>query len=136
MDDLLELSLPPGVDPVLSYARPDVEQLVYQTVKPLGGVITWAYGAGEGPFDGWQTTLNIQVDVRAHRKSAALARADACRRALCALPWVEWPDGVIVRVDVTEGPYWLPDANGAPRYVARYAVMAHPRPASRNGVTP
>ena len=135
MDDLLELSLPPGVDPVLAYARPDVEQLVYQTVKPLGGVITWAYTAGEASPDGWLFTLSIQVDVRAHRKSAALARADACRRAVCALPWAEWPGGVIARVDVTEGPFWLPDENGAPRYVSRFAVMAHPRPRGRE-VTP
>jgi hypothetical protein len=125
--DMFELTLPPGVDPVLTYARPDVEWLVEQTVKPLGGVVSWAYTASDDVFPGWLSTVNVQVDVRSHRKTTALERADACRRAICALPWAEWDQGVIVRVDVSEGPFWLPDDNGGPRYVARYAVMSHPR---------
>jgi hypothetical protein len=125
-DPMLELSLPAGADPTLSYARPDVEKLVHDTVKPLGGMISWAYTVTEGEFRGWQFTVNVQVDTRSHRKTAALARADVCRRAICALPWADWADGVIVSVDVTEGPFWLPDDNGAPRYVARYAIQAHP----------
>lgn len=126
-DPMLELSLPPGADPALSFARPDVEKIVYDQVKPLGGVITWTYTSGEGQPRGWLFTLNIQVDVRAHNRASALQRADACRRAICALPWSnQWERGVIATVDVTDGPFWLPDDNGAPRYVARYAITCHP----------
>ncbi len=133
-DSMLELALPDGADPVLQYARPDVEQLVYETVRPLGGIVTWADSAGERDLPGWTVRTLVQVDVRAHRKSAASQRADVVRRAVCALPWASWPDGVIVRVDTIEGPFWLPDENGAPRYVARYAVWSHPRPASEGEV--
>jgi hypothetical protein len=35
-------------------------------------------------------------------------------------------------VDVTDGPLWLPEPDGQPRYVARYAVSCHPsRPAKQ-----
>lgn len=127
-DDVL--MLPPDADPVLDYARPDVEQLVYQVVKPLGGVVSWAYTAAERDLRGWLTSVNVQVDIRSHNKTNALRRADLARRAVCALPWVDWPDGVVARVDVLEGPFWLPDENGGPRYVARYGLIVHPVPAS------
>lgn len=119
------LELPAGADPVLAYAAPDVEAFAYEAIKPLGGVITWAYTAGRGDPAGWLVTVSIQVDIRAHNRGSASARADAARRVICALPWAEWPGGVINRVDVLEGPFWLPD-QGAPRYVARYAITAHP----------
>lgn len=118
------------MDDVLTYARPDVEKLVWQTVQPFGGTLTWAYNAGEQDLRGWLTTVNIQVDVRAGRKADAYRRADQVRRAVCSLPWADWSEGVVVSVDATEGPFWLPDGDGAPRYVARYAVTVHPRPAS------
>ena len=40
--DLYELTLPDGVDPALLYARPDVEQFVHESVKMLGGVVSWS----------------------------------------------------------------------------------------------
>jgi hypothetical protein len=120
------VELPAGADPVLGYAAPDVEQLVFEAIRPLGGVITWSYTAGPGDPAGWLWTVSIQVDIRAHSRGAASARADAARRVVCALPWAAWPDGVISRVDVIEGPFWMPDQGGAPRYVARYAITAHP----------
>jgi hypothetical protein len=119
------VDLPPGADPVLSYPAPDVEALAYEAIKPLGGVITWSYTASRGDPPGWLTTVSIQVDIRAHNRASASARADAARRLICALPWSGWPGGVINRVDVLEGPFWFPD-QGAPRYVARYAITAHP----------
>jgi len=122
----LDLELPAGADPVLDYPAPDVEQLVYETIRPLGGVITWSYTAGRGDPPGWLATVSVQVDIRSHSRGAASARADAARRRICALPWASWPGGVITRVDVIDGPFWLPDETGAPRYVARYAVSAHP----------
>lgn len=127
------LELPPGADPVLSYPAPDVEGAVYAAIKPLGGVITWSYTAARGDPPGWLVTVSVQVDIRAHNRASASARADAARRVICALPWATVPDGsVIVRVDVIDGPFWLPDA-GAPRYVARYAVTAHPARAGNRG---
>ena len=110
---------------MLGYPAPDVEAFAYEAIRPLGGVITWAYTAGRGDPAGWLVTVSIQVDIRAHNRGSASARADAARRVICALPWAGWPGGVINRVDVLEGPFWLPD-QGAPRYVARYAITAHP----------
>ena len=125
------LDLPPGVDPVLHYPRPDVEALVWSTVRLFGGVVTWAYTTAERDLYGWLSTVNVQVDARAGRKGEAYRRADLIRRAVCALPWTDWDQGVVARVDTTEGPFWLPDVDGAPRYVARYAISVHPRPAER-----
>lgn len=123
---MIDVELPAGADPVLAYPAPDVEEAAYKAIRPLGGVITWSYTAGHGDPPGWLTTVSIQVDIRAHNRGSASARADAARRVLCALPWAGWPGGVITRVDVIDGPFWLPDESGAPRYVARYAITAHP----------
>lgn len=124
------LPLPAGADPALNYPRPDFELLLYQTVQPLGGTVTWAYSATEGDPPGWLFTAHVQVDCRASSRADASARADQARRAICALPAGSWPGGVVNSVEVTEGPLWAPDPDGAPRYVARYAVTGHPVPAS------
>jgi len=121
------LPLPPGHDPALDYSRPDVELLVWQTVSPLGGVVSWAYSASEGDPPGWVSTTDIQVDTRASSRHEASLRADQARRAVCALPAANWAGGGVCRVDVTEGPLWLPDPDGAPRYVVRFAITAVPR---------
>ena len=122
------VELPEGVDPALEYDRPDIELRVLRAVKPLGGIITWVYTAGQGDPPAWVSTANIQVDVRANNRSNAAQRADAVRRAVCALPWADWPDGVINRVDVIDGPFWQPDpSTNAPRYVVRFAIVYHPR---------
>lgn len=120
----------PVLDPVLNFPRPDVEALVWRTIRSIGGVEQWVFTSNEMDLRGWLTVVSIQVDVRAGRKGQAFRNADQVRRAVCALPWVEWADGVVCRVDVTEGPLWLPDDDGAPRYVVRFAVTVHPpRPA-------
>jgi hypothetical protein len=112
-------------DPVLRYARPAVELAARDAVRNLGGTVTWCFAATEGQPRGWLSVVDVQVDVRANSKSAAWRRADACRRAIKLMPWGAHPHGVIARVDVTDGPFWLPDPR--PRYVARYAVWCHPR---------
>lgn len=120
------------VDPVLRFARPAVELAVRGAVRNRGGTVTWCYAATEGQPRGWLSVVDVQVDVRANSKRSAWRRADACRRAVCLLPWQSEPRGVIASVDVTGGPFWLPDTDGRPRYVARYAIGAHPsRPARR-----
>jgi hypothetical protein len=116
-------------DPVFDYARPDVEALVWATVGPLGGVTSWAYTANDVRTPaGWLSQVSVQVDVRARSKQAAYARADAARRLLMGLPGQAWPGGVVNRVDTVEGPFWLADPTGAPRYVARYDLYVHPLP--------
>lgn len=118
------------VDPVLRFARPSVELAVRHAVRNLGGTVTWCYAAADRQPRGWLAAVDVQVDVRANSKSTAWRRADACRRAVSVLPWAAQPHGVIASVDVTDGPLWLPDPDGRPRYVARYAILTHPsRPA-------
>jgi hypothetical protein len=124
-----------GYDPTLDYARPDVEALVHAVVQPYGGVVSWATTAEDRDLPGWLAAVTVQVDVKAGRKAECFRKADLIRRAVCALPWADWPDGVVARVDTTEGPFWLPDSDGAPRYVARYVVVVHPRPADQKGRT-
>jgi hypothetical protein len=117
-------------DPVLAFARPSVELAVRHAVRPLGGTVTWCYAAADRQPRGWLAAVDVQVDTRANSKSTAWRRADACRRAVSLLPWAVTSHGVIASVDVTDGPFWLPDPDGRPRYVARFAIHAHPsRPA-------
>ena len=129
------ITLPPGTDPALDYPRPALEAFVYRTLRvQVPGVSSWCYAAFQRPSPtGWLTEFSIQVDTRGTNKTAADARADNARRLICSLPWASWPGGVISSVDVIEAPFWLPDPDGAPRFVARYAVRVHPRPAEREG---
>jgi len=127
----MTLPLPPGHDPTLDYARPDMELLVWETISPLGGCASWAYSITDSPepWNGtsWLSTTYVQVDCRAGSRHDAHERAKAARQAICALPWASsWPHGRVCNVVVEEGPFWLPDPDGAPRYVARYALSAHP----------
>lgn len=122
------LTIPPAADPALFYAQPDIEYHVYRTIKPLGaGLMVWSLFVMTGDPSAWIFQTWIQVDVRSHSKKAAYERADEARRAICALPWTPWDEGVVARVDVMEGPMWMPDQNNAPRYVARYAIYYHPQ---------
>jgi hypothetical protein len=135
------LDLPAGADPALHYSRPDVEALVWATVADLevaGGrctITVWAYMAVPLPAPtGWLTAESVQVDVWGPglTKAATRERADIARRRLLALPWLDWPGGVVSRVDVLESPWWNPGPEtDRPRYTARYEVRAHPRPAIR-----
>jgi hypothetical protein len=120
------LPLPPGADPALSRPRPDVEAIVYAAVEPLTGIVVWSYAAEELAPRGWLHQVEVQVDVRASTKERSWQRADMCRRVICALPWARPAGGVIVSVDVVDGPSWLPDPAGRPRYTARYALRCHP----------
>lgn len=121
-----------AADPALDFAAPDVEALVWETVRDLRSVTSFAYSSVPLPAPaGWLTAVSVQVDVRGATKAATFVRADQARRRLLALPWSDWPGGVVTRVDVTEGPFWNPDPDGAPRYTVRLEVRAHPRPANR-----
>ena len=109
---------------------PDVEAWAIeqdQAILPVGSkaVTIWAVDSGsEGPYRSEGTLL--QADVRAASKESARERAYEVRRALLKLPTVAWNDGVVNQVEVVTGPGWLPD-DGAPRYVLRVRVLAHPK---------
>ena len=119
-------------DPVLAYARPDVEALVWSTITPLvpkDDATSWAYSAHDASTPaGWLSIVSVQVDVRAKYKQAAYAKADAVRRAVQGLVGGPWPLGVVNRVDVTEGPFFQSDVTGRPRYITRFDLWVHPRP--------
>lgn len=100
---------------------PDVEAHVYGVLSDLGGIKVWAYDSGPLVHAIFERTA-LQVDVRASSKKAARDRAYAARSRLLALGDVEWQDGRIGRVEVLSGPLWVPDDDGAPRYVTRVAV--------------
>jgi hypothetical protein len=44
---------------------------------------------------------------------------------------VPWPGGTISLVMTEEGPMWMPDPGGGPRYCARYAIRVHPARGAR-----
>lgn len=106
-------------------AQPDLEAHVWAQIGTLAGVTSFAYAA-EQMFPGWVYVHHVQVDARAKRKSAARDLAEHVRQLVVALPDVPWPDGTVATVDVTEGPFYLPDDDGLPRYCARYEIRVHP----------
>lgn len=106
-----EVTLPP----------PDVEAHVFGALADLGGIKVWAYDSGPVLHAIFERTA-LQVDVRASSKKAARDRAYTARSRLLALADTEWQDGRVARVEVLSGPLWVPDDDGAPRYVTRVAV--------------
>lgn len=100
---------------------PDVEQHITTTLADLGSVKVWAFDSGPLLHSIFERT-SLQVDARAHSKKAARDRAYAARSRLLALADYEWQDGRVARVEVLSGPLWVPDDDGAPRYVTRVAV--------------
>lgn len=103
----------------------DAEAWAFALLKDLGGISVWAFDSGTTwPFR--VETTSLQVDVRASGKQRARDRAYEARGRLFD-PANHTPDGgVIAAVDVVTGPFWLPDDNGAPRYVLRVTVASHP----------
>jgi hypothetical protein len=110
-------------DPVLTAAMPDAEWLVREAIRGIGGTVTWAFAVTDGQPRGWVQTSDIQVDVRAASKRAAYQRADQVRRAVASMPGTS--PGVADAL-VTDGPLWVPDGPGQPRYVVRFALTVHP----------
>lgn len=98
---------------------PDVESIVYQELKDLGGISVFAYDAGaQWPFV--SETVSIQVDVHASSKKRTHDRAYQARQSLLRLPFD--PASQVGRVEILSGPQWLPEPDGAPRYVLRVEV--------------
>lgn len=99
---------------------PDVESVVYATLKDLGGINVFAYDAGaDWPYV--SETVSVQVDVHASSKKRTHDRAYQARQLLLQLPFVD-PASRVGRVEILSGPQWLPEPDGAPRYVLRVGV--------------
>lgn len=117
------------------HPQPDVEAWVWEQVKAISGVTSFCYAAFMG-WPPWLVAYSLQVDARAKTKQAARDRAEQVRQIVTGLADVPWPDGVVSYVQGLEGPFWLPDDDGGPRYCARYEIRAHPAPGSTAGTMP
>jgi hypothetical protein len=107
--------------------QPDLEAWVVANLRHLNGVTCFGYDAAQ-VWPGWVYVHNIQVDARSGKsKHRARELAETARQIICALPDRHWAAGVISYVQPTEGPFWLPDDDGLPRYCARYEIRVHPR---------
>lgn len=113
--------------PLPLHAAPDTEAWAWASLREIRGVTSFAYTATQLDRAGWITSTFLQVDARAARRAPARAASDAARLRLLALPDLDWAEGAVCLVDVIEAPFWLPDEDGQPRYVARYEIRAHPR---------
>jgi hypothetical protein len=114
------------VTPAPVIVQPDLEAWVWANISDLKGVTSFAYAATQ-LWPGWVYAHFIQADARAKRKTAARDLAETVRQRICALPDVAWPQGSVCYVQPVEGPFWLPDDDGLPRYTARYEIRVHPR---------
>lgn len=114
----------PALTPVP--VHPDIEAFVWAQIKRIPGVQSWLY-ASVYEWPGWQYRHSLQVDVRSQRRRVARDRAEEVRLIICALSDVDWPEGVVTYCQPTEGPFYDPDDDGTPRFVARYEVRVHPR---------
>jgi hypothetical protein len=99
---------------------PDVEALAYNTLKDLGGITVFAYDA-QTPWPHVADTVAVQVDVRASTKKRAHDRAYTARQRLLRLPF-DSTGTPVAQVEVIGGPAYLPEEDGAPRYVIRTAI--------------
>lgn len=108
-------------------AQPDAEAWVWANIKHLPGVSSFAYTAVQQDRAGWVMAHFLQVDARAKAKAAARTLAEQVRQLLVALPDVPWAEGTVCYLQPIEGPFWFPDDDGAPRYLARYEIRVHPR---------
>ena len=107
-------------------AVPDLEAHLWAQLGGLKGVTSFAYAAQPWDRAGWVYAQFVQVDARHKTKQAARDLAELVRQRLVALPGVPWPDGAVCYLQPVEGPAWLPDDDGSPRYTARYEIRVHP----------
>jgi hypothetical protein len=110
--------------------QPDLEAWVWANIKALtrlGDLTSFAYSATQLGGPGWLYAHFVQIDARHKRKEAARALAETVRQTVIGLPDVPWSEGTVSYVQAVEGPFWLPDDDGTPRYTARYEIRVHPR---------
>jgi len=107
-------------------AVPDLEAHLWAQLGGLKGVTSFAYAAQPWDRAGWVYAQFVQVDARHKTKQAARDLAEQVRQLVMGLPEIPWARGCVCYVQAVEGPAWLPDDDGAPRYTARYEVRVHP----------
>jgi hypothetical protein len=112
------------MNPVI--VQPDLEAWVIANTRDLPGLTVFSYAANQLDPAGWLFAHFLQIDVRRDRKPAARDIAERARQRMVALPGIRWPDGTVCYCQPAEGPFYLPDDDGQPRYVARYEVRVHP----------
>jgi hypothetical protein len=105
--------------------QPDLEAHLWRQLEGLEGVNSWAYSVLPS-WPPWVVAYSVQVDCRRGGKQTSWELAERCRRILWDLPSRPWNDGVVVYSQVIEGPAWLPDDDGAPRYMLRAEIRARP----------
>ena len=115
--------------------QPDIEAHVWAQLKHLPGITSFTYAATQLDRAGWIMAHFVQVDARLKRRGPARASAEAARQIMTGLGDVPWADGCVCYVQPVEGPFWLPDEDGWPRYTARYEVRVHP-PRQPGAITP
>jgi hypothetical protein len=107
-------------------AQPDAEAWIVQNLAPLRGVTVFVFSAVQLGLPGWLWSYSVQVDARTGRKAAARSLAEQARQIMLALPDVPWDAGTVSYAHADEGPFWMPDDDGGPRYCGRYEIRAHP----------
>ena len=112
-------------NPALDLTPPPIEAHVWSQLEAIEGVKCHLISQSESyPFI--RRNYSFQVESRGATRQAAGDAAESARHAMLALPEVVWDAGVVIAVSVVTGHSWLPGENGAPRYVARYEVVARP----------
>lgn len=107
-------------------AQPDLESWAIANTRDLPGLTLFAYSSAQLDPAGWLFAHFLQVDVRRDRKPAARDVAERARQRLVELASIPWAEGTVCYVQPVEGPFYLPDPDGQPRYTARYEVRVHP----------
>ena len=109
--------------------QPNAESFVYGQLKAAipTGVTSFVYALVTDDPPYWQLRYGFEVQAWGATRGEAWSRAERARQVMCSIPDAHWPDGVVTFVQPTDGPSWLPDAAGRPRYWAHYEVRVHPR---------
>lgn len=102
-------------------APPDVEEYLTEVLAGIGAVKVWAYDSAPA-IHAIQEQTTVQVDARASSKERASDLAHHARALILALPGQPWHDGIVSSVSEVTGPAWVPDQDGAPRYVFRCTI--------------
>ena len=98
---------------------PDMEAWAYQFTQDLGGIHVFQYDAQAGwPYV--TETVYLQFDIKASGKARARERAYAVRQRI--LDAALDPPTPVAAAQIAGGPTWLPEEDGAPRYVLRIAL--------------
>lgn len=115
-----------------TWTPPDIEEYLTEVLADLGADVSakvWAYSSTTEVQHIKEVTA-IQVDVRASSKERASDLAGMARSLVLGTVGQPWDAGIVLKVDSVSGPLWLPDEDGAPRYLFRCRVHYRARTAT------